>query len=181
MAFQLQWLRDNKDNIKQWLNSHELIYVPGNHDFLHPDLMEHELQQAGIQAYGVADRLLTREGITYYGFPYVPTIDGSWNYERDLPEMQKEVDKMVETLNKTKVDILCCHAPPHGVLDLSYGNEVLGSTVIANALDYKIAPDMLPDYYLCGHIHEANGLCMRNGVLVSNAATTYQVIEVGSI
>lgn len=176
-AFQLGWLRDNIDNMKLWLNSHEFLYVPGNHDFMPAELMEYELQKAGVQAYCLANRTLTREGLTYYGFPYVPTIDGSWNYERDIPEMQKEVDKMVEQLNKTKVDILCCHAPPYGVLDLSYGNEVLGSTVIASALDYKIARDMMPDYYLCGHIHEANGLRMRNGMLVSNAATTYQVLE----
>lgn len=180
-AWQLGWLRNNINNMKMWLNSHEFIYVPGNHDFMPADLMEYELQKAGIQAFGIADRLLTREGVTYYGFPYVPTIDGGWNYERDIPEMQKEVDKMVAVMNQTKVDVLCCHAPPHGILDLSYGNEILGSTVIANALDYKIARDMMPDVYLCGHIHEANGLRVRNGVLVSNAATTYQCIEIGSI
>ena len=178
MKFQLQWLRDNIHHIKLWLNGHDFLYVPGNHDFLHPDLMEYELQSVGIRAYSLTDRLFTREGFTYYGFPYVPTIDGTWNYERDIPEMQAEVDKMVATINQNKIDILVCHAPPYACLDLSYGNEVLGSTVIANALDYKIARDMMPDYYLCGHIHEANGFRLRNGLLVSNAATTYQVLEI---
>ena len=92
--------------------------------------------------------------------------------------MQVEVDKMVEELNKTHVDVLCCHAPMHGVLDLTMGNEVVGCSSIANAIDYKIARDMLPTYYLCGHIHEANGMSVRNGVMVSNAATTRHIIEV---
>src|SRR5713226_6349793 len=39
MSFQLQWLRDNIPSIKQWLGGHTMIYVPGNHDFLHPDMM----------------------------------------------------------------------------------------------------------------------------------------------
>lgn len=177
-AWQLGWLRSNIDNMKLWLNSHEFLYLPGNHDFMPAEMMEFELQSAGIQAYCLANRLLTREGITYYGFPYVPTIDGSWNYERDIPEMQIECDKMAKALNETYVDVLCCHAPPYGVLDLTYGNEVIGSTVIANTLDYKISKDMLPPLLLCGHVHEANGLRMRNGQLVSNAATTYQIIEI---
>lgn len=177
MAFQLQWLRDNITNIKQWLNNHVLIYVPGNHDFLHPDLMEHELQKAGIKAFGIANRLFSFEGTNFYGFPYVPTIDGSWNYERGIPEMQQECDKMAEVLNQTFVDVLCCHAPPYGCLDLTYGNEVIGSTVIGTTLDYKIARDMLPPVYLCGHVHEANGFRVRNGQLISNAATTYQIVE----
>ena len=179
MAFQLQWLRKVTHDIKLWLNGRPLIYVPGNHDFLHPDLMEDELKDAGISIYGIADRLLTHEGITYYGFPYVPTIDGRWNYERDIPEMQKECDKMTDVLNKTKVDVLCCHAPPHGCLDLTYGNEAIGSTVINNMLDYKVESEMLPPIYLCGHCHEANGLRMRGSQLVSNAAVTYQILEVG--
>lgn len=178
MAFQLQWLRDSAYDIKLWLNGHDLYYVPGNHDFLHHDLMEFELQKLGIIAYSLADRILDREGLTFYGFPYVPTIDGSWNYERDIPEMQVECDKMAEALNNTKVDLLCCHAPPYGTLDLTYGNEVIGSTVMGNTLDYKISKDMLPPVYLCGHVHEANGLRMRGSQLVSNAATTYQIIEI---
>jgi Icc-related predicted phosphoesterase len=177
MKFQLQWLRDNISNIKLWLNGHTLIYVPGNHDFLHPDTMEYELQKAGVKAYGIANRLLKVNGHNFYGFPYVPTIDGTWNYEKDIPEMQTEVDQMVGILNSVKVDVLCCHSPPYGCLDLTYGGDQIGSTVIANALDYKINEEMIPKYYLCGHDHEGNGLALRNGVLVSNAATTYQIIE----
>lgn len=178
MVFQLQWLRNSIPNIKQQLQGHPFLYVPGNHDFLHPDLMEHELRTAGIEAIGLTDKITMFRGVNFYGFPYVPYINGSWNYEKELPEMQIEVDKMVEQLNKTYVDVLACHAPPYRVLDLSLGNEILGSTAIAHALDYKIEKAMMPQVYLCGHIHEAHGVSNRNGMLISNAATTRHLIEV---
>lgn len=176
--FQHNWLRDEMKEFKTWLGGHPFLYVPGNHDFTPSAMMEFDLRNEGIEAFDLTDKMLTFQGVNFYGFPYVPAINGMWNYEREIPEMQVEVDKMVLELNKQYVDVLACHAPIHKCLDLSMGNEILGSTVIANALDYKVSRDMLPANYLCGHIHEANGMSLRNGMLVSNAATTKHIIEV---
>ena len=178
MKFQLQWIRDNINEFKSWLGGHPLLYVPGNHDFIDSNLLEFELRAAGLEAFNLTDKILTFQNVNFYGFPYVPEINGMWNYERRLPEMQTEVDRMVAELNKTYVDVLACHAPPYKMLDLTMGNEVVGCQVISTALDYKISKDMLPSYYLCGHIHEANGMSVRNGMMVSNAATTRHIIEV---
>lgn len=178
MAFQLQWLRDSMNEMKAWLQGHPFLYVPGNHDFLHSSLMEFEMRAVGLEAFDLTDRMLTFQGVNFYGFPYVPEINGMWNYERTFHGMEEEVDKMVVELNKQHVEVLACHAPLYKILDLSMGNELLGSTVISNALDYKLNEGMLPDYYLCGHIHEANGMTVRNGMMVSNAATTRHIIEI---
>ena len=178
MAFQLQWLRDNLNEMKGWLQGHPFLYVPGNHDFLNSSLMEFEMRSIGLEAFDLTDRMLTFQGVNFYGFPYVPEINGMWNYERNFHDMEVEVDKMVLELNKQHVDVLAGHGPLYKVLDLSMGNELLGSTVISNALDYKLNEGMLPDFYLCGHIHEANGMTVRNGMMVSNAATTRHIIEV---
>jgi Icc-related predicted phosphoesterase len=178
MRFQLQWIRDNINEFKSWLRGHPLLYVPGNHDFIDSNLLEFELRSVGLEVFNLTDKILTFQGVNFYGFPYVPEINGMWNYERRLPEMQTEVDKMVTELNKTYVDVLACHAPPYKMLDLTMGNEVVGCQVISTALDYKINKDMLPSYYLCGHIHEANGMSVRNGMMVSNAATTRHLIEI---
>lgn len=178
MSFQYQWLKDNVNEMKSWLQGHPFLYVPGNHDFLTSSLMEFELRQIGVEAFDLTDKLLTFQGVNFYGFPYVPSINGMWNYERGIPEMQQEVDKMVEVLNKTYVDVLACHGPPYKMLDLTMGNEIVGNQVMNTALDYKISKDMIPAYYLCGHIHEANGVSVRDGMVVSNAATTMQIIEV---
>ena len=139
--------------------------------------MESFLQSEGIDAHNLTDQVVTFQGVNFYGFPYVPAINGMWNYEREIPEMQKQIEPLVEALNKNYVDVLACHAPIYKVLDLSMGNEILGSTVIAEALDYKIARDMQPAYYCHGHIHEAAGISIRNHMLVSNAATTHLIIE----
>jgi len=176
-TFQHKWLQSEMHNFKTWLGGHPFLYVPGNHDFTASGLMEYDLRALGIEAFDLTDKTVMFQGVNFYGFPYVPAISGMWNYEREIPEMQLEVDKMVTELNKSYVDVLACHAPLHKCLDLSMGNELLGSTVISNALDYKVGKDMLPAHYLCGHIHEAHGMAVRNGMLVSNAATARHIIE----
>jgi len=177
-AFQLQWLRDSMGEIKQWLQGRTLLYVPGNHDFLDSSLMEFEMHKAGLEAFDLTDKMLSYNDVNFFGFPYVPAINGMWNYEREIPEMEKEVEKLVAACNDQHIDVLACHAPLYKSLDLSMGNQILGSSVISNALDYKVARDMMPSYYLCGHIHEANGITVRNGMVISNAATTRHIIEV---
>lgn len=176
--FQFKWLQENIGEFKSWLRGHPFLYVPGNHDFLDSVLMEFELRQVGLEAFDLTERLVNFKGVSFYGFPYVPFISGMWNYERHMPEMQKEVDKMVEVVNNNHVDVLACHAPPYKQLDLTMGNEIVGCQVMASALDYKIDTQRLPGYYLCGHIHEANGMTVRGGMMISNAATTRHIIEV---
>lgn len=184
MEFQLNWLRNNleKGTFGEWIRNYPFLYVPGNHDFLAHYQMEEELNKYAIKAFDLTDQLVTYNDVNFYGFPYVPFINGMWNYERHLPEMQLEVDNLVNNFKKFKdnnqfVDVLVCHDPPHNNLDLTFGNDIIGSTVMATALDYRL-DDMCPPYYLCGHCHEANGITIRNKTLISNAATTQHIIEV---
>jgi Icc-related predicted phosphoesterase len=177
-VFQFQWLRDNISEMKQQLQGHPYLFILGNHDFVDPQRMEAFLQSEGVNAIDLTDKVVAFQGVNFYGFPYVPAINGMWNYEREIPEMQKQVEPLVEALNKTYVDVLACHAPLHKVLDLSMGNEILGSTVISDALDYKVSSEMQPAYYCHGHIHEAAGIAIRNNMLVSNAATTHHILEI---
>lgn len=178
-VFQMRWLEDHVTELKQQLQGHPYLFIEGNHDFVSPEMVEQFLISEGVRAINLTDKIVSHEGVNFYGFPYIPAIGGNkWNYEREIPEMQVECDKMAAILNATYTDVLACHAPIHQCLDLSYGNMILGSSVIANTLDYKINRDMMPTTYLCGHIHESHGLSLRNGMLVSNAATTYQIIEV---
>lgn len=178
MAFQLDWLSQRLHNIKQWLQDRPFLFILGNHDFLHPQLMAQTLGSYGIKAVNLTDQRVEFGGVGFYGFPYVPTIDGMWNYERELPEMEVEVDRMVKEINTNYVDVMVTHAPVYQTLDLTRGNAVIGSTVLANALDYKISKDMKPTVICHGHCHEANGISIRNSTLISNAATTHHIIEI---
>ena len=176
--FQLQWVKDHAAELRQWLQGQPFLFILGNHDFCSPEMLEELLRSLGIDAHNITEKVYPFKDVTFYGFPYVPAINGMWNYEREVPEMETEVEKLVEALNKNHVDVLACHSPIHGTLDLSMGNLVLGSTVITNALDYKVEKEMLPKFYLHGHIHEAHGMSVRNGMVISNAATTKHIIEV---
>lgn len=178
MAFQLDWLTQNLTNMKRWLQGTPFMFIPGNHDFLHHALMEQTIASEGISVIDATEKVVTFGGVNFYGFPYVPAINGMWNYEREVPEMEQEVEKMVTALNDRYVDVLLTHAPLYQILDLTHGNEAIGSTVISNALDYKVKKEMLPLHLLCGHCHEANGVAVRGEMLVSNAACTYHTIEV---
>lgn len=178
MEFQYQWLQEKITLMKEWLQCHDFLFIPGNHDFINPDFMEQLLNSGNIRAINLSNKITNHQGVNFYGFPYIPFINGVWNYEMKLPEMQVEVDKMTEILNQSYVDILVSHSPPHGNLDLTFGNERVGSTIIAAALDYKIDQNMMPLYYLCGHIHSSHGITTRNGMMISNAATTQHIIEI---
>lgn len=178
-VFQMNWLTSHIHDIKDQLDGSPFLFVLGNHDFVNPILMEHFLNSEGVKAFDLTDRVVSYQSTNFFGFPYVPAIGGNnWNYEREIPEMQVDVDRMIDTLNKTYVDVVVAHAPIYKCLDFSYGNQYLGSTVIANAFDYKISKDMQPMCYLHGHIHEAHGVTMRNSILVSNSAITHKIIEI---
>ncbi len=177
MEFQYQWLESKIPVMKEWLQNHPFLFTLGNHDFLSAEFMAQILNAAGIKSFCLHDKITNLDGINFYGFPYIPNINGVWNYERSLDQMVPHIDLLSETLNQTYVDVLVSHPPPYKCLDLSNGNEFLGSTALSNALDFKIAQEMLPSVIMFGHIHEAQGVSMRNGMLCSNAATTQRIIE----
>jgi Icc-related predicted phosphoesterase len=177
--WQLDWLQANLSTMKQWLNGSPFLFTLGNHDWAYPPVMEKLLNDNGIQAVCLHDRVVDFNSVHFYGFPYVPAINGQYNYEREIPEMRMEVKMMVDKINNADyVDVMVCHAPPHQNLDLASDNKILGSTVIANALDYEILPEKMPTHYFCGHIHNANGITMRNKILISNAARSKHIIEI---
>lgn len=176
MIFQENWLESQASAIKEWLRGYPFLFVLGNHDFLHPERMEQLLNLYGIKATSLHEKIVTHESVNFYGFPYVPYINGMWNYECDEEMMRDHLEDMTEALNKTYVDVVAAHAPLHGKLDWYKGP--LGSSCIANAFDYQIARDMMPLNYLHGHIHESNGVTLRNGMLISNAAVSQNIIEV---
>jgi Icc-related predicted phosphoesterase len=177
-AYQFDWLKHQIPIMKKWLGIHPFLFTLGNHDFIDPISMEKELKKNKIDAKCLHDKIVDFNDFSFYGFPYVPYINGMFAYERAHPEMQKEVDKMVKVVNSKHVDILVCHAPPYQTLDKAKNFQNYGNLAMAQALDYKIDSGRLPPHYLCGHIHESRGLKMRGSVLVSNAAVYQQIIEV---
>lgn len=176
-SLQMLWWEKKVPIIKTWLQGRPFLFTLGNHDFLPGFWLEDMLNSNGIKATCLHDKITTYEGINFYGFPYVPPITGKWEYELTHDEMAMKFEEMAPIFDRTFVDVIVAHCPPYNYLDLAYSNNRYGNTQMNTFLDYQISRDMQPSYYLCGHIHEANGLMMRNGMLISNAAVTQQIIE----
>jgi Icc-related predicted phosphoesterase len=177
-TYQVEWLRNNAAALKQVLQGHPFLFLLGNHDFIEPSIFEAILRDNGIKAISLHEKVVEVDLVKFYGFPYVPYINGMFNYERHIQDMQVEVDKLVIALNNNYVDVLVCHAPLPHCLDLTIGNDCIGSSVIANALDFSIEKEKVPSYFFHGHCHEANGVTIRNNMLISNAAKTQHIIEI---
>lgn len=177
--WQETWVTNHIEDFKAWIGKKVFLFTFGNHDFFDPFLFEKFLQGHGIKAYCLHDKIVTHEGTNFYGFPYIPFINGRWAYEEQIPEMSKKLDIMAEALNKSYVDCIVAHCPPADKLsyDFKQGRN-FGNTVMCNALDYKINEGFLPAYYLTGHIHSAHSVSNRNGMIVSNAATVQHILEV---
>jgi Icc-related predicted phosphoesterase len=177
--WQLEWLEENMIQFTKWIGNHPFLFTLGNHDHVNPLDFEKLLKSWGIDATCLHDAVITHKGINFYGFPYVPYINGSFAYEKELSEMIEEVEWMTNNINNTSlVDVLVCHCPPFGILDRSYNNNNWGSTAIADALNFKIKADKHPTYYLCGHVHHSMGIKIVNNICFSNAATFQQILEV---
>jgi Icc-related predicted phosphoesterase len=176
--FQMQWLRDNVEPFREQLRGYDFLFVLGNHDFVDPEWMEEYLRSEGIGAINLNNKCVLYGGIYFYGFPYVPVFHHQWNYELEISEMQREIRRLVDIVNENRVDVLACHCPPYGCLDITHEGVRIGNRQLSDALDYKIKPEMMPRCYLTGHDHNGTGVSIRNGMLVSNMATSQCIIEI---
>ncbi len=141
------------------------LFCSGNHDFIDPTPI---LRDAGVDAIDITNRLVTVGGYSFYGFPYIPYIQGEWNWEATKKEMPKKVREI-----PLPVDILVAHCPLEGMLsDPKYAsNEAL-----ANYLHYEW--ETWPKAILCGHSHGTAGVRKHRNCIVSNAATTWRLLGV---
>jgi len=177
MACQNRWVEDNAEEIKDWANDKLMLFVMGNHERINP---ANHLSKVGVRIINITDHLYIHKdsGLSFYGFPYIPFIYNHWNNERELPEMVKEFDSMLETIKEAgldQIDVLVAHCPPYGILDKNHEGNSIGNRVLINRIDYC---DFVPNYILCGHVHENHGIVSYNYITISNAATTQQILEV---
>ncbi len=173
------WIIKNIDTIRTWLNNKPFLFSQGNHDFANPDRVEKLLRQAGIQAYNTENKIVSLFDYNFYGFPWLPYINGNFNYELEEKPMITEINNLADTLNKNYVDVLIAHCPPYKLLaeDLRNGIEY-GNREFRQLLDFKLQKDMMPQLICTGHIHSGSGIKPYKNTLISNAATTQFILEI---
>ncbi len=177
-SLQMYWWEEHIEHLKKQIQNHPFLFTLGNHDFINGYWLEGLLNSNGIQAKCLHDQIYTHQGVNFYGFPYIPPISGKYAYESTTEQMAHHLETMGLHLNNSYVDVIAAHAPPSNYLDLAHSNNRYGNSQMNAFLDYTLQVDMVPKYYLCGHIHDAHGLMMRGDMLISNAALTRHILEI---
>lgn len=181
IEYQNNWLISNLKEFKKFIQYKPFLWSSGNHDWTNPVSI---LNQNGIEAIDLDNKVVDFNGFSWSGFPYIPQINNNWNFEKDSNEMRQEIEKLINRLklsNKfNNLDILVAHSPIANILDIddNRGGH-LGNSHMANALSYQFT--VKPRAYLHGHIHNCGKMTeMLDGMIVSNAATSWNIIELSA-
>lgn len=163
-----------------------VVCVRGNHDFT--DLAD----LFGGDVWEVTDdpaRTTTVQGVKVGGCRGIPFIIGCWSDELmedgrscKPPVVRAPVGDFRDVVAKVPDDleILVTHAPPHGILD-EFGQEHIGSTAIRSHINqqlFRSDKQLSLKAHLFGHIHEACMVKSEVGIVFSNAATSFQIVDI---
>ncbi len=123
--------------------------IPGNHDLFaaYDDLLS--AVQLPENAKLLIDELDEVNGLRIYGTPWMPSINGRWAFEENIPGL---LCRKFAAIHEG-VDILLTHTPPripHEKVDVSIDRRSphFGSIELLDAIKR-----CRPRYALCGHIH----------------------------
>lgn len=131
------------------LDSQKINYyfVPGNHDSV--DILKSHSRN-------IDKLLLNINNLSIFGIGGAP-IGFGWPYEwaeQDIERLSKNIPD--------KLDIVLSHCPPYGIGDFTPRVKNLGSKALKSICEKT-------RYFLCGHIHEADGIYHKEKFTVINA------------
>ena len=157
-------------NFIDWFGSLDIqhkIYVAGNHDtsiekklVTKADFNENDIVYLENESYEI-------EGIKIFGSPYTPQF-GQWAFMR----ARNKLEKIWRRAIPEDADIVICHGPPRGMLDLSYDrNNVLEFCGDKSLLNRVI--EVKPKLMLFGHIHNCKDIVNAGTRKVSGLDTIF--------
>lgn len=139
------------------------IMIAGNHDFLFedsPEVAKDILDKIGPEIIYLNDSGVELEGLKFWGSPVTPWFH-NWAFNRVEEKINEHWD-----LIPVDTNILITHGPPYLTLDATKSGLRVGCTELANKIeglsDLKV--------HVFGHIHEADGIVERDGVIYVNAS-----------
>lgn len=157
-ADQRAWLREKAFTIAKWLHGRPLLVVQGNHDFT-------AITGPGVK--DITNSTISRGGLVFHGFPYVPAF-GPWNWGCSPAVLHQKTQEIPQC------DVLMAHCPPRDILD-SCPSGHIGNSYLTDALD-KL--ESLPKWLLCGHVHESGGgIAHHYEMKILNNATTMRLFD----
>jgi len=156
-----------KDQVKdfvKWFSKLDYkykIFIAGNHDyFFEKESAEQVKKLIPENVIYLNDSGIEIEGLKIWGSPIQPWFcDWAFNRQRG-EEIKKHWDLIPANTN-----ILVVHGPPAGILDETVENISTGCVDLLEKI--KIVK---PEYFICGHIHEAYGKMEIDGTTFINAS-----------
>ncbi len=147
------------------------IFIAGNHDFFFERMPESYIQSLIPENVTyLNDSGITLKGIKIWGSPVQPWFyDWAFNRQRGT-DILKHWDLIPDD-----TDILITHGPVHGILDKTIDGAHVGCVDLMNTVRR-----IRPQYFICGHIHEAYGKAITIGTTYINASVLdvqYQLVN----
>lgn len=155
--------------IDRWFGMQQfelILTIGGNHDFLAESLFERSETVFENASY-LVDTEYIHKGVTFYGSPWLPDLDGWANY---LPDKKRQ--KKWERI-PASVDVLITHTPPFGILDRPRSGRQIGCKSLRSAVDR-----VRPQVHCFGHVHASPGRISKAGTEFINATVINSDIEV---
>lgn len=148
-----------------------VVCVRGNHDF------HHLRDWVGGDVYEFCDDPTVSfviNGLRFGGFRGIPVIGGGWADQIDDHEFRRRCELLPPSL-----DVLLTHTPPLGVLDewdgRNNGSQQLRDWVLSQSRFYG---GHVLRLHAFGHIHSDAGVTRVWNTQFSNAAETFNVIDI---
>lgn len=163
---QRHWLRNDFASHLEKIETNEIVWIGGNHDFgceapgfyrVAQEISDAIRKKGGpYVAYLENELHTTQGGLKIYGSPYVPNLRNWAFYYEDA-----QFDQLAVRLREVgKFDIALFHGPPHGILDAvgvsASAHPHVGAPYIEDAFK-----DCHVEKVIFGHIHEGYGKTTR--------------------
>jgi len=143
------------------------IYVAGNHDTSIEKGLVTKADFTDNGIHYIENETIVIEGIKIFGSPHTPQF-GQWAFMR----ARNKLEKIWRRAIPEDADIVICHGPPRGMLDLSYDrNNVLEFCGDKSLLNRVI--EVKPKLMLFGHIHNCKDIVNAGTRKVSGLDTIF--------
>lgn len=149
--------------------NHELSFDPRQGRKYDPSARDIIANHYDDDVYYIENRNIILDDINYFGSPWTPEFfDWAFN---GLRNEQAHLDNRIALsylygqMSK-KTDIVICHGPPYGIVDKADDGR-LGSRELLKVINDTPSVKLV----ICGHLHEARGHEVVNGVHYCNVSS----------
>jgi Icc-related predicted phosphoesterase len=165
----VRWMNRQPHPTKLFVAGNHCLFLESCYKYYFENVMEENI---GESIY-LRDSSVSVEGKSFWGTPWTPEFF-DWAF------MYKTPNEGHEHFSKIPVgtDVLICHGPPYGILDLCPDHSKKNSFKHAGSKELLFhIKRVKPKLVIMGHIHHSYGQEMRDGILYVNASHCTEAYE----